>query len=351
VAQTIHIAADDLHDWAEKLLRRAGASAPAAQATAGALVDGNVRGLDSHGVGLLSLYLPRLERGTIRGDAHPQVLIERAGFALVEGNDALGAYVAGFAMGLCCDKAQTAGAAAVAVRRSNHFGAASCYSRQAAERGCVGIVISNTDPGMAPLGAHGPLLGTNPLAVAAPGGAGVLAPSLDIATSVVAQGKLTLAELAGEPIPPDWAIGPDGTATTDPAAGLEGAVLPMAGHKGFGLAVMIDVLAGCLSGANVSPDISAEPDHVQDAGHLFLALDIGTVGDLEGYAASLRGLADRVHGAKRAPFAAPFLMPGEPEARDAEERRRVGIPGERVECSTAATPGGAVLSPISRLVL
>src|SRR5262249_11378 len=145
---------------------------------------------------------------------------------------ALGAYVASFAMSLCCDKAGTAGAAAVAVRNSGHFGAASYYANMAASRGCVGIALSNSDPGMAPLGALGPILGTNPLAISAPSAPGLPTPSLDIATSVVAQGKIILAARAGTKIPGDWAIGPDGRPTKEPDDALAGAVLPMAGHKG-----------------------------------------------------------------------------------------------------------------------
>jgi ureidoglycolate dehydrogenase (NAD+) len=319
---------DALHAWTGAILRAVGASAPAADATATTLVDASVRGLDSHGVVFLAFYLPRLERGTTRGDAHPEVVADLPAFALVDGHDALGAYVSRFAMDVCCQKAKAAGAAAVAVRNSSHFGAASCYAEQAVGQGCIGIVFSNSDPGMAPLGALAPVLGTNPLAIAAPGPEGMAAPSLDIATSVVAQGKLILAQRAGEPIPGDWAIGPDGRATTDPAAGLANSVLPMAGHKGFALAVMVDVLAGCLSGSGISPEIPGDPegDRPQNAGHLLLAIDIAAAGAGDAYAESVRDLAAHVHGAPRAAGIAPFQLPGEREALTAERRLRDGVP-------------------------
>jgi LDH2 family malate/lactate/ureidoglycolate dehydrogenase len=319
---------DTLHAWAGAILRAAGASARAAEATATSLVDASVRGLDSHGLVFLAFYLPRLERGTTRGDADPEVVTDLPAFALVDGHDALGAYVSRFAMDVCCQKARAAGAAAVAVRNSSHFGAASCYAEQAVGHGCVGIVFSNSDPGMAPLGALAPVLGTNPLAIAAPGAPGMAAPSLDMATSVVAQGKLILAQRAGESIPRDWAIGIDGRATTDPAAGLANSVLPMAGHKGFALAAMIDVLAGCIPGASISPHIPGDPeaDRPQNAGHLMLAIDIAVSGESDAYAESVRDLAAQVHGALRATGTEPFQLPGEREALTAQRRLRDGVP-------------------------
>jgi LDH2 family malate/lactate/ureidoglycolate dehydrogenase len=323
----LFIAADALHEWTAAALREAGASRDAADATARALVHASRRGLDSHGVVFLSFYLPRLRAGTTRGDARPDVVIDHPALALVDGNDGLGAHVAMFSMELCCEKAARNGAAAVLVRRSSHFGAASCYSELAASRGCVGIALSNSDPGMAPHGALGPVLGTNPLAVAAPPAPDVPLPSLDIATSVVAQGRVILARRAGTEIPDGWAIGPDGRPTTDPAAALDGAMLPMAGHKGFALAFMIDVLTACLSGALLSPEILGDPEapEPQGTGHFFFAAHVASARAREEYERSLSRLASFVHGAPRAEWAEPFLTPGEREALAGRERQ-AGIP-------------------------
>lgn len=318
----VGVSPEVLHEWTVSILCATGASHDAARATARALVHADQHGLDSHGVVLLSFYLPRLRRGTTRGDARPQVVVDLPGLALVDGCDGLGAHVASFAMGLCCDKAQRAGAAAVVVRNSSHFGAASCYSELAAGRDCIGIALSNSDPGMAPPGARGPILGTNPLAIAAPPAPGVAPPSLDIATSVVAQGRIILAQRAGTAIPRDWAIGPDGLSTDDPGRALAGAVLPMGGHKGFALAFMIDVLTGCLSGALLSPEIAGEPNspYPQGTGHCFLAVHVESLCPRADYERSLARLADFVHGASRADWAEPFMTPGEREARAAAER-------------------------------
>lgn len=313
---------DALCDWATEILRATGASREAAEATARSLVSANQRGLDSHGAVFLHFYLPRLRAGTTRGDARPEVVVDLPGLALVDGHDGLGAYVATFAMELCCEKAATAGAAVVVVRRSSHFGAASCYAELAARRHCIGLVLSNGDPGLAPLGALAPILGTNPIAIAAPRAPGTPIPSLDIATSVVAQGRIIVAARAGALIPKDWAIGPDGTPTDDPEQALANSVLPLASYKGFGLAFMIDVLSGCLPGALISPDIEGSPDALvpQGTGHFLVAVKIEAVRDRQDYEEALERLVDAVQSAVRADWADPFLIPGEREARVAEER-------------------------------
>lgn len=317
------IAPAELEAWACAILERSDASTEAASTTAHMLVDANRRGLDSHGVVFLTAYLARLRVGSTRGDAHPEIVVDLPALAVVDGRDALGPYVATFAMRRCCSKAEQTGASVVLVRNSSHFGAASCYSELAANLGCIGLVFSNSDPGMAPLGSLGPLLGTNPLAIAAPPTRDGPIPSLDIATSVVAQGKIVLAEQAGLSIPDGWAIGPDGAPTTNATEALAGAVLPMAGHKGFGLAYMIDVLTACATGASTSPDVVGDPESEtpQGVGHCFIAIHIASAGSTEAYEDSLSRLMARVQGAPRAEGAEMFLAPGEPEARASSDRR------------------------------
>jgi LDH2 family malate/lactate/ureidoglycolate dehydrogenase len=171
---------------------------------------------------------------------------------------------------------------------------------------------------MAPLGALAPFLGTNPLAIAAPAGSGSITPSLDIATSVVAQGRVAAAARAGTAIPEGWAIGLDGAMTTDPAEALQNSVLPMGGHKGYGLAFMIEVLSGCLAGARISAEMIEEAG----VGHLMLALDASAGAGVEEYADRLRTLVETVHSAPRRPDVDPFMIPGEREHRIAFTRSR-----------------------------
>lgn len=318
----------DLHAWTEAVLRATGASEPAAAATANALLSANRRGLDSHGVEYLYYYLPKLRSGVTPGDAQPQVALELPALAVVDGNAAMGAYAATYAMALACVKSADVGASVVAVRNSSHFGAASAYAELAAERGCIGIAMTNSDPAMAPEGALAPVLGTNPIAIAAPPGSNGVTPSLDMAASLVAFSRVIRSARAGEAIPADWAIGPDGRPTEDANAALENSVVPFGAHKGFALAFMIDVLAGCLSGGSTSQDIVIEaPDMKgpQGTAHLFIAIHLDSVRDRSDYVESLDRLIESVHGAPTASWADELLFPGEPEHRTSGVRRS-GIP-------------------------
>jgi LDH2 family malate/lactate/ureidoglycolate dehydrogenase len=258
--------------------------------------------------------------GGIRGEAEPAIVTSGVSTALVDGNAGLGPHVATFAMQLCCVLAGDTGAAVVGVRGSSHFGAASFYAELAAAKSYVGIVLSNSDPGMAPVGALAPILGTNPLAIAAPPGTSTAMPSLDMATSVVAQSKIYLALQTGDTIPSTWAIGPDGAPTTDPKAALEGSVLPMEHHKGFAIAFMIDVLTAAMTGATGSPWVDGDPASpaTQDVGHLFIVINPAAFGDLSDYASRVQSLTDAVHEADRTPDTEGFIIPGDREAAAAE---------------------------------
>lgn len=325
-ADPVTIDPAELEAWVDHVLRETGASEAAAAATAHALTSASRRGLDSHGVEYLHYYLPKLASGVTRGDVEPSVVVELPALAIVDGNAGMGAYVARFSMGLACDKAREVGAAIVGVRNSSHFGAASVYAEQAAARGCVGISLSNSDPGLAPLGALEPVLGTNPLAIAAPAGSSGVTPSLDMAMSTVAFSHVIRAGRAGESIPDDWAIGADGRPTEDPHAAHSG--LPFGGHKGFALAFMIDILAGCLTGGASSQDIrveSPEMSEPQNTSHLFIAIDLDAARDRADYERSLDRLIEMVHGAPTAEWANELMFPGEPEARAAGARAD-GIP-------------------------
>ena len=322
-AEGAAIALEDLRAWTEDILRTAGASRPAASATADALLSASRRGFDSHGVEYLHFYLPKLKNAVTPGDAHPEVVLDLPALAVVDGNAAMGAYVATFSMELACDKALAGGAGVVGVRNSSHFGAASVYAELAAERGCIGISLTNSDPGLAPEGALAPALGTNPIAIAAPPGSAGVRPSLDMATSVAAFSHIIRAARVGEPIPSSWAIGPDGRPTEDPKEALKNSALPFGGHKGFALAFMIDVLCGCLTGGATSQDIVVESpamDGPQQTAHLFIAIHLDAVRARRDYEASLDRLIEMVRGTPVAPWADELLYPGELEHRTAVAR-------------------------------
>jgi LDH2 family malate/lactate/ureidoglycolate dehydrogenase len=311
---------DALIGWVEDVLRIAGVADSAAAATAQGLVYANRRGLDSHGVVLLDMYLPRLRDGMINGRATPSVVVDAPAAVLIDGDDGLGHYVGTVALDLVCERARASGVALALVRRSTHFGAASWYSNRAAERGFVALVLSNGGPCMAPLGGRAPVLGNNPVAFAAPAAPGSPLPSLDIATSVVAWGRVADAARNGESIPTAWAMGPDGRPTDDPTTALEGALLPVGDYKGFGLAFMNDVLTACVTGSPISPDIVSDGSAVESVGHCLIAIDVDRFSKRDAYMDALSRLTESVHGAPRGDGVHPFMIPGEREERVTRER-------------------------------
>jgi LDH2 family malate/lactate/ureidoglycolate dehydrogenase len=313
-----------LAGWAKAVLELAGASREAAAATAEACVDANRKGFDSHGIVYVPLYLARLQAGLVDGAAMPEVVAELPSLALIDGHFAPGALVGRRAIDWCCERAETQGIAAAVTRNSSHFGPASYYSEIAAARGFLGIVLSNADPGLGLEGALAAVLGTNPLAIAAPApgvaagleGPDRIGPSLDMATSKVAQGKISQAARRGDTIPADWALGRDGLPTTDPVEALANCVLAAGGYKGFGLAFMIDVLTSCLAGAVISPELQGERGVAQ----LFVTIKTGAVSSRESYDSRLDKLVQAVHSAARREGTAPFLVPGEREVVVAASR-------------------------------
>jgi LDH2 family malate/lactate/ureidoglycolate dehydrogenase len=190
------------------------------------------------------------------------------------------------------------------------------FTRRAARQGCVAVLTTNASPAMAPWGGRAKVIGTNPWSIAAPAADGRVV-AVDIANTAVARGKVYLAKNRGEPIPDTWALTADGAPTTDPAEGVLGVILPMAGHKGYAISFLMDVLSGALTGSSVATGVRGpyEPEARSGAGHLFLALDPAAFGDEAGYTARVEQLIAEV---KAVPLAQGFdevFYPGEVEDR------------------------------------
>jgi LDH2 family malate/lactate/ureidoglycolate dehydrogenase len=216
----------------------------------------------------------------------------------------------------------------VSVRRSTHFGMAASYVSQALDAGMISLVFSNASPAMPPWGARTALLGTNPFAAGAP--AGKHAPFLlDMSPAVAARGKIRRAERRGEKIPLGYALDADGRPTTDPTAALGGVVLPIGGYKGSGLAMLMDIFGGVISGANFGGDVGDQYkayDRPQDVGHFFLAMRPDLFVPADDYRRRMDTLIERVRAAPKAEGIDEVLMPGDPERRHETERRKTGIP-------------------------
>jgi LDH2 family malate/lactate/ureidoglycolate dehydrogenase len=340
---------DSLQGWTAVLLESWGANADSAAYVADTLVEANLRGVDSHGVLRLPSYHKRVRLGLVDMAAEPRVRQTAPATALVDGSRAPGQLVARAATESVTGLAAKQGVGAVGACHSAHFGAAGYYARAIADAGMIGLVCSNSEPGVLPFGGRAAFLGTNPLAIAAPAEPHPVC--LDMATSAGAWGRVFAARAAGEALPPGWFADTDGNPTTDPDRAR--IALPAAGPKGYGLAFMIEILAGALTGAALVDgigNIGTDLDRPQDVGHLFVAIDpthfIG--------AQELRERDGQiVHEAHRVPAAEPggeVLAPGEPEERVRAERLAKGIelPYSTVSELEELSRACGVPSPFSR---
>jgi LDH2 family malate/lactate/ureidoglycolate dehydrogenase len=324
VTSAERIRAEALERWVQALFEAAGLASGAARTVADALVETNLRGVDSHGVARVADYVARLRAGGLNLRPEPRVLSEDGAVAVVDGDDGPGQVAGVFATDLSVELARRHGAGAVVVRRSNHYGAAGIYAIRAARAGMVAMSTTNADPLVIPFGGAQRALGTNPIAFAAPTPGEPFV--LDMATSQVAINRIYNARDEGRPIPEGWGVDGHGVGTTDPAAVHAG--VPLGGYKGYGLALMVEVLSGVLTGAGVTGGVGRlHDDHerAQDVGHFHLALDPGRLAGA-GFAPRLAALLDELRAMAPAPGHDEVLVAGDPEARARAERERAGIP-------------------------
>lgn len=307
-----------------------------ARRAAETLVVADLRGVDSHGVARLPMYADRLQRGLIAADASLTVLRESAATLALDANNGFGLTLAPDAMARCIAKAEASGLCLTTVRHSNHFGIAGYYALMAAQRGLGGLAMTNASPLVVPTFGAAPMIGTNPLAIAVPTGDGPPL-VLDMATSAVAWGKVEVARRAGTAIPLGWAVDATGAATGDPLAARWltplGGERATCGHKGYGLAVMVDVLCGPLAGSAWSAHVSGSRGAAQPAniGHTFMAWRIDAFRDPEAFYADLRTMLAELRETPPAPGHADtgVLVPGDPEIAAEAASRRLGVPIQR----------------------
>ena len=322
-------AVDDLRSFTRRIFVKAGLSCEDAAVETDSLIEANLRGVDTHGITrMLVIYVKRLMKGSVNAKGLPHVVSESPSTALVDGDNAMGAVAANFAMEICIAKAKKAGSAWVSVKNSNHFGACAYWAMKASRAGMVGFSTSNGAANMAPWGGVAPFTSSNPLAFAVPAGSG-RSIVLDMATSVVAKGKIFLAAKQGKALPEGWALDNRGRPTTDPRAAIDGLVMPLGGHKGYALALMLDILSGILSGAAFGPHIGQQYgdfDRSQNIGHLFSAIDVSCIVPLAEFIARVDQLANEIHAAETADGVTRIYVPGEIEDETREKRLKEGIP-------------------------
>ncbi len=293
------------------------------------MVKSDLAGADGHGIFRLPAYLKRIRAGGVNLNPNIHIEREQGATALINGDNALGHLVMNKAVDLAIKKVKQHSVCWVGSHFGNHSGAASVYVRKLAEHGYIGIymAVGNANH-MAPWGGIDLLLSTNPIAIAVPAGDEPIV-LLDIATTVAAYGKVKVAAQKGESIPDDWMIDRQGKPITDPKRSSEGSLLPIGGYKGYGLAVMIGLLAGALNNAAVGKgtvDFNAHHDLITNTGQTIIAVDPSAFGDKEAFVQRVIDLVNDLKNSSTLPGVKEIRVPGEGAAKTMAERTRVGIP-------------------------
>jgi len=324
----IRISLAELHAFCSAAFERVGASRKHAEQTAGTLVSADAFGVFTHGTKLMVGYLRRIKAGGIRTDVEPGIQREGPGWGVVNGRSALGQVTGEYAMALALHKARNCGIAYVGVDYSNHYGAAGHYALMAARQGMIGLSVCNDTPSVAAPGSRGAVTGTNPIAYAIP--AGDRDPIFfDAAISTVAGGKVYAARTLGQPIPPDWLIGPDGHPTTDGSLyPAQASLAPMSGHKGYGLALLVETLSSLATGAAMTRQVGSwmfsDPAIPTRHGAAFIALDVSVIAPPGEFTRRVQELIEEIHAVPTIAGVERVLLPGE---REWASRRRAESSG------------------------
>ncbi len=337
----MNVQAQQLLTFTQNILLAWGMPANDAQTTAALLVETDLRAIDSHGVSMLPMYEKMREQGTLNMTPSRTFVRETPVLALIDADRGLGHPIAREAMMLACEKAAASGIGMVGVRNSHHFGATGLYAEMAAQRGMLGLVTSSTSvAGVIPTHGAQPLLGTNPIAFAAPGQRH--APFvLDMSTSTVAINKVKVYALNEKPLPEGWVVDGRGEAVRDSSEALalchaqrDGGITPLGGntetggHKGYGLSVMVQILSSALTGGSFSPvrNRNATTPVPHNIGHFFLAIDPRAFRGEGEFEQDVDGLIDVLTGSRPSQPGRPVQVAGEPERAARRERERGGIP-------------------------
>lgn len=317
-----------LIEFASSIFKSAGVPDADAVIVARALVDADLEGNSTHGVSRLPVYIKRIKAGLV--SCLPEIAIEKEGpaYVVIDGGNGLGQVVATRAMDEAIRLAEQSGVGIAAVKSSNHLGVASYYCKMATRKNMIGLAFTNAPAAITPWGSKEAYFGTNPIALAAPTGGGYPV-VVDLSTSVIARGKIVLAAQKGEKIPSHWAYDKDGVSTENPVEALAGSILPMAGPKGYALAMAVEILTGILTGAAYGRQVGDmygawnEPANI---GHFMIALNVSSFIPLDSFTSRLDAMVEEIKALKAADGFSEILIPGERRARSSKERALKGIP-------------------------
>jgi LDH2 family malate/lactate/ureidoglycolate dehydrogenase len=338
VTETIDILPASAETLAKEVLIAHGVPADQAALIASALLLADLRGVDTHGINRLPGYIDRVVAGVVQ-PAPDLTFVEKAPtMALLDAKNTFGFVAGSLAVDKCIDMAKSYGMGMVAVRNSNHYGMGATYVLRAVRQGFACFAFTNASKAMPPWGGAEALLGTSPFAVGVPGGVeGDFV--LDMSPCVAARGKIRKAARRGENIPQGYALDSEGRPTTDPTAALDGVVLPMGGPKGSGLAMMMDIFGGVMSGSAFAGEVNDQykvMDKPQNVGHWFLVFrpEVFSDGGVIEFRERMDFLLKKVKGCKKADGFERIYVSGEIEAELEEKRLQQGIPYTQTEIDT-----------------
>ncbi|MHB9097355.1 MAG: Ldh family oxidoreductase [Syntrophales bacterium] len=327
--RTVLIAEADLNDFGREILKKLDLPANEAGLVADCIVEADLRGVHSHGMIRLPVYVRRLQAGVFNPRPDIRVVRETRTTAVVDGDNGMGQLVSLRAMDLAIEKAKDGDCAWVSVGNSNHNGTEAYFAQMAVAHDMIGFCFSVGGINhMTPWGGAEAMLGNNPFAIAIPAG-DELPVVLDMACSVAARGKVNVAAARGESIPEGWCTDAQGRPTTDPSEALKGFVLPIAGPKGYALTTVIGMLSTMLSAGAFGTDVTHLYDDFerpQNIGHLLGVLPVGSFIDCTEFKRRMDKGIREIKGVKKAPGVTEIFLPGEREHRTLLERRKTGIP-------------------------
>ena len=318
---------EQLEKVTARLANAAGVPEEGAAVFAAALVDADLHGVATHGVSRLNIYLKRIEAGLIVPDAELTVDRQVGSVLTFDAGNGLGQVQARKALDWLLPLATRNGIAAATIRNSQHFGALSWYCHLAAAQKCVLLAMTNCEPAMSPEGGCEAFFGTNPIAASFPTGKGFTV-KIDLATSTIARGNIIAAQKKNAAIPLGWALDRNGEPTTSADEALLGTVLTMAGHKGYALALMVELFSSVLSRAAIGNNIGSmykDMDRKQDVGHFFCLMSIEAFLDYGEYLRRIDATIDEIKACRRRPGTEEILVPGERSARQAVINAEQGI--------------------------
>lgn len=323
-----HYPVEDLKKICINVLKDYGVPDEHAETASSVMISASLRGIDSHGIAYLPVYVERIKKGVIDPKAEPEILNETNNTAIVDCKNGLGQVGAVFAMNLAIKKALSCNTGFIGVRNSGHFGMVSYYTMKAAKNNCIGFAVTNAPSSVAPFGGMQPLFGTNPISFAFPV-KDRPAIVIDFATSAIARTKLRNMAAEKKEIPEGWALNKEGYMAKTADEGYEGVLLPAAGVKGYGLAIIAEVLSAIITGAAFTRDVGGLVDDFtrpQNVGHFVGAISIESFLPMDAYYQNMDRFIQSIKDVKPVPGIEEVLYPGELEYKTEISRRTDGIP-------------------------